>query len=180
LSLENNYLRIAKIKSAHSLDGKLKIHVISDIAERFEKGNTVYLKLKRELEDYKKFVINSFNPLKKRTALLKLDGVNDRNSAELYEGVEIFIDKAAAESIRAELDEDTFFYQDIIGCKVVYKGKDFGIVTDIFEGGSGDLLVIEDKNKKTVLIPFVDRMVDTGRISEKRVEITPVEGLLDF
>ncbi|HNX23464.1 MAG TPA: ribosome maturation factor RimM [Spirochaetota bacterium] len=177
MSLENNYLRIAKIKSAHSLDGKLKIHVISDIAERFEKGNTVYLKLK---EEYKKYVISTFNPMKKRTALLKLEGINDRNSAELLDGVEIFIDKEAAESIRPELDEDSFFYQDIIGCKVKYKGRDFGVVLDIFEGGSGDLLVIEDNNNKTVLIPFVDQMVDTNGISEKTIEINPVEGLLDF
>ena len=174
---ENNYLRIAKIKSAHSLDGKLKIHVISDIAERFEKGNAVYLKLK---ETYKKYVISSFNPMKKRTALLKLEGVNDRNNAELLDGAEIFIDKATAESIRPELDEDSFFYQDIIGCKVKYKGGDFGVVVDIFEGGSGDLLVIEDSNKKTVMIPFVDQMVSTDGISERTIEITPVEGLLDF
>jgi len=174
---ETDYLRIAKIKSAHSLDGKLKIHVISDIAERFETGNTVYLKFK---EEYKKYVIYSFNPVKKRTALLKLKGVNDRNSAEMLEGVEIFIDKATADSIKPELDEDSFFYRDIIGCKVKYKGKDFGVVVDIFEGGSGDLLVIEDKNNKTVLIPFVDQMVDTGGISDRTIEITPVEGLLDF
>ena len=174
---ENNYLRIAKVKSAHSLDGKLKIHVISDIAERFDKGNTVYLKFK---EDYKKYVISSFNPVKKRTALLKLEGVNDRNNAELLDGVEIFIDKTAAESIKQELDDDTFFYQDVIGCSVKYKGKDFGVVVDIFEGGAGDLLVIEDKNKKTVLIPFVDQMVDTSGISDKQIEINPVEGLLDF
>ena len=177
MNLENNYLRIAKIKSAHSLDGKLKIHVISDIAERFEKGNTVYLKHK---EEYRGYVISSFNPTKKRSALLKLEGVNDRNGAELLEGIEIFIDKAAADSIRLELDEGVFFYQDIIGCTVKYKGRDFGVVTDIFEGGAGDLLVIEDKNKKTVLVPFVDQMVDTSGISEKTIEINPVEGLLDF
>jgi len=177
LSLENNFQRIAKIKSAHSLDGKLKIYVVSDIAERFEKGNTVYLNLK---DQYKKYVISSFNPTKKRTALLKLEGVNDRNSAELLDGVEIFIDKATAESVRPELDQDSFFYQDIIGSTVKYKGRDFGTVVDIFEGGAGDLLVIEDENKKTVLVPFVGEMVDTGRISEKIIEITPVEGLLDF
>ncbi len=177
MNAENSYLRIAKIKSAHSLDGKLKIHVISDIAERFEKGNTVYLKVK---EEYRKYVISGFNLMKKRSALLKLEGVNDRNDAELLEGLEIFIDKASADSIRPDLDDDQFFYQDIIGCAVKYKGRDFGVVVDIFEGGAGDLLVIEDRNKKTVLVPFVDQMVDTGRISEKTIEITPVEGLLDF
>lgn len=98
----------------------------------------------------------------------------------MLEGIEIFIDKAAADSIRLELDEGVFFYQDIIGCTVKYKGRDFGVVTDIFEGGAGDLLVIEDKNKKTVLVPFVDQMVDTSGISEKTIEINPVEGLLDF
>ncbi len=175
--LENDYQRIAIIKSAHSLDGKLKIYVVTDIAERFEKGNTVYLKFK---EDYKKYVISSFNPTKKRTALLKLEGINDRNSAEMLDKVEIFIDKATAESVRPELDQDSFFYQDIIGCSVKYKDKDFGTVVDIFEGGAGDLLVIEDKNKKTVLLPFVGEMVDTGRISERIIEINPVEGLLDF
>jgi len=177
LITEKDYLRIAKIKSAHSLDGKLKIHVISDIAERFEKGNTVYLKLK---ESYQKYVISSFNSMKKRTALLKLEGVNDRNNAELLEGAEIFIDKTTADSIKPELDEDSFFYQDIIGCKVKYNGRDFGVVVDIFEGGAGDLLVIEDNNKKTVMVPFVDQMVKTDEISERTIEITPVEGLLDF
>lgn len=174
---ENNYLRIAKVKGAHSLDGKLKIHVISDIAERFDKGNKVYLKLK---DGYREFVISSFNPMKKRIALIKLEGVNDRNNAEMYEGIEIFIDKADAESIKPELEEGSFFYHDIIGCKVKYKGRDFGVVVDIFEGGAGDILVIEDKNRKSVLVPFVDGMADTGRISEKIIEITPVEGLLDF
>ena len=45
------------------------------------------------------------------------------------------------------IENDSFFYQDIIGCTVKYKGKDFGIVTDIFEGGAGDILVIEDSKK---------------------------------
>lgn len=177
MSLENNYLRIARIKGAHSLDGKLKIHVISDITQRFEEGNSVYLKIK---DEYRKFKIRSFNPAKKRIALLKLEGINDRNSAELYDGVEIFIDKTTAESIKKELDDDTFFYHDIIGCKVIYQGSDFGIVADILEGGAGDLLVIEDLNRKTILVPFVDGMVDTGKIADKVIVITPVEGLLDF
>ncbi len=174
---ENNYLRIAKIKSAHSLDGKLKIYVISDIAERFKEGNSVFLKIK---EEYRKFKILSFNPVKKRIALIKLEGINDRNSAELFNGVEIYIDKTTAESIRPELDNDTFFYQDIIGCKVTYNGSDFGTVADIFEGGSGDLLVIDDKKGETVLIPFVEEMVNTSKIADKIIEITPVEGLLDY
>ena len=177
---ENSYLRVAKIISPHSLDGKLKIHVISDIAERFEKGETLYLKVK---DTYKKFIIGSFIPTKNRTALLKLEGIDDRNSAEAAGKAEIFIDRETAESIRPNLDEDSFFYQDLIGCRVLHEKKDFGIIIDILEGSSVDILVIEiieDKNKKQILMPFVDSMVNTDNIEDRVIEITPIEGLIDI
>ena len=174
---ENSYRRVAKIISPHSLDGKLKIHVISDITERFEKGGTLYLKDK---DTYKKFIISNFIPIKNRIALLKLEGIDDRNSAEIIGKAEIFIDRSTAESIRFDFDEDTFFYQDLIDCTVLHEKKIFGTVIDILEGGSVDILIIEDKNKKQILIPFVDSMVNTSNIENKEIEISPVEGLIDI
>ena len=178
---ENSYLRVAKIIGPHSLDGKLKIHVISDIAERFEKGGTIYLGIK---DAYKKFIIGNFIPVKKRIALLKLEGIDDRNSAEIIGKAEIFIDKSTAEAIRSDLDEDTFFYQDLIGCSVLYEKNFFGTVIDILEGSSVDILIIEtedkDNNKKQILIPFVESMVDTSNIEKKEIEINPIEGLIDI
>jgi len=181
---ENSYRRVAKIISPHSLDGKLKIHVISDIAERFEIGGTLYLKVK---DTYKKFIISNFIPVKNRIALLKLEGIDDRSAAETFGKTEIFIDRSTADSIRSNLDEDSFFYQDLIGCRVLHEKKILGTVIDILEGGSVDILIIEcidknidDKNKKQILIPFVDSMVDTSNIKEKVIEISPVEGLIDI
>jgi 16S rRNA processing protein RimM len=177
LTSENSYLRVAKIISPHSLDGKLKIHVISDIAERFEKGETLYLKVK---DTYKKFIISNFILIKNRIALLKLEGIDDRNSAEIIGKVEIFIDRSTADSIRPNLDEDSFFYRDLIGCKVLHEKRDFGTIIDILEGSSVDILIIEDKNKKQILIPFVDSMVDTSNIENRVIEINPIEGLIDI
>ena len=51
---------------------------------------------------------------------------------------------------------------------------------DLFEAGSGDILVIEDAGGREVLVPFVESMVNTDRINENIIEIRPVEGLLDF
>jgi 16S rRNA processing protein RimM len=177
---ENSYLRVAKIIGPHSLDGKLKIHVISDIAERFEKGGIVYLGVN---DAYKKFIISGFIPVKKRIALLKLEGIDDRNSAEIIGKAEIFIDKSTAEAIRSDLDEDTFFYQDLIGCSVLYEKFFFGTVIDILEGSSVDILIIETEDKdnnKQILIPFVESMVDTSNIEKKEIEINPIEGLIDI
>jgi len=174
---ENEYIRVARIAGSHSLKGGLKIYTVTEIPERFEPGNTVYLKLN---EGYKKFTVSDFRPQKDKMCILQLEGINDRNSADLFKGVDIFIDGASAEKFRTKLEVDAFFYYDIIGCRVLYKGSDFGTVKDIMEAGSGEILVIEDQKGKSYMVPFVESMVNTERIEDKLIEITPVEGLLDF
>ncbi len=174
---ENEYIRVARITGSHSLSGGLKIFLVTAIPERFEAGKTVYLRLN---DGFKEFTVSEFRPQKDKTCLLKLAGVENRDSADLLKGTDIFIDGVSAESFRKELDEDSFFYYDIIGCRVIYKGSDFGHVKDIMEAGSGEILLIEDLKGKNVMIPFVESMVNTERIGEKIIEITPVEGLLDF
>lgn len=174
---DTEYFRIGKIKGPHGLDGKLKIYVITDIIERFKKGGTVYIKAG---EKYIKYTVSAFHPVKKKDALLNLEGVNDRNSAESMNGKEVFISHYDAESIRPELEADTFFYNDIIGCQVKHRGEKLGFVSDIMEGGAGTILVVECKDKKSVLIPFIDSMVDTSKIDDKVIIINPVEGLLDI
>jgi 16S rRNA processing protein RimM len=174
---ENEYIRVARIAGSHSLKGGLKIYLVTAIPERFNPGNTVYLKLN---EGYKKFTVSEFRPHKDKMCFLKLEGIEDRNSADLLKGIDIFIDGASAEKFRNELEDDAFFYYDIIGCGVLYKGSDFGTVKDIMEAGSGEILLIEDQKGKSVMIPFVESMVNTERIKDRIIEITPVEGLLDF
>ena len=174
---ENEYIRVARIAGPHSLKGGLKIYLVTAIPERFEPGNTVYLKLK---DGFKKFTVSEFRPQKDKICLLQLEGINDRNSADLLKGIDVFIDGASAEKFREELEDDAFFYYDIIGCRVIYRGADFGSVNDIMEAGSGEILVIEDLNGRSHMIPFVESMVNTERIDERIIEITPVEGLLDI
>lgn len=174
---ENEYIRIARIAGAHSLKGSLKIYLVTAIPERFEPGNTVYLKIK---EVFKKFTVSEFKPQKERIYLLQLEGIDDRNSAELLKGVDIFIDGVSAEKFREELEDDAFFYYDIIGCMVLYNGENFGRVKDIMEAGSGEILIIEDQKGNNHMVPFVESMVNTDRIKDKIIEISPVEGLLDI
>lgn len=171
------FRRIARIIGSHALDGKLKVYVISDIPDRFKKGNTVLLKLKDGLE---KYVISDFRNFKGSLALLNLEGIASRTEADMLKNIDIFIDEETAEKGRDFLDEDSFFYKDIIGVSVYLNNVFFGKVKDLFEAGSGDILVIENEEKREVLIPFVGSMVNTDRIDDDIIEISPVEGLLDF
>lgn len=173
----SEFIRIARIIGSHALDGKLKVYVISDIPDRFAKGNTVFLKLK---DGFKEYVISDFREFKGALGLLKLEGVNSRTEADLLKKTEIFIDPETAEKGRALLGEDTFFYRDIIGVSVYVDNTLFGRVKDIFEAGSGDILVIEDSGGKEFLVPFIESMVNTDRIYENIIDIRPVEGLFDL
>ncbi len=169
--------RIARIVGAHALNGKLKVYVISDIPDRFEKGSAVFLELK---EGFKKYVISDFKDFKGSIALLGLEGVNNRTDADMLKNIDVYIDFETAEKGREFLDKDTFFYRDIIGVAVYHNNTFFGKVIDLFEAGAGEILVIENEAKREILIPFVESMVNTDRIKDGIIEISPVEGLLDF
>ncbi len=86
-----------------------------------------------------------------------LDGIEDRNGAELLTGQEIAV---AAEQLPA-LPEDEFYWRDLIGLKVVNtQGYDMGVVDSLMETGSNDVLVVKSNGrdafgKSQRLIPFV-------------------------
>jgi 16S rRNA processing protein RimM len=173
---DDNFIRVARVTGAHALNGRLKIALISDNLSRFDAENIVFLKEK----DYNPYRITGFAPLKGKTCLLQLEGIDDRNRAEALSGVEIFITRELAEETRDELEDDSFYYFDLMGCDVYLNGSLFAKVTDILEAGAGEVLVITDSRKRELMLPFVESMVDTSRIGEKRIDIHPVEGLFDI
>lgn len=174
---DEEYIRIGVISSTHALKGRLKVYLITDNINRFNPGNTIYIKLGNQYSDYK---ISEFKPYKKKNCLLQLDGIDDIDKAIPLIGNEIFITKTEAENKRNELGDESFYYFDIIGCSAFIDEKLLGIVTEIIEAGSGEIIIIKDTNGKKFMIPFIKSMVDTKNIFEKRILINPVEGLIDI
>jgi 16S rRNA processing protein RimM len=175
--LNRDFLRIAVITGSHSLKGRLKIFIISDILDRFSSGSMVYLYIKGS---YKPYEIEHFQPANGKIGLLKLKGIDDKDTSDLLKKIEIFIDKTEADDLRDSLDEDTFFYHELYECKVYYKNDIFGSVVDIMQAGAGEILVVEDNSGKQHMIPFVESMIDTSKVREQIITIDPVEGLLEF
>jgi 16S rRNA processing protein RimM len=174
---EEDFLRIGKIIGTHSLKGRLKVYVISDNLNRFSPGKTVIIKKNTSILEQK---ILEFKPYKKRVYLLKFEGIENIDEAERLKGYELFITVAEAEKSREALEKGSYYYFDIIGSDVFIEDSLFGSVTEIMEAGSGEILVVTDTGGKKQMIPFVKSMVNTERIKEKRIDIYPVEGLIDF
>ena len=175
--MTNEYLRIGIITGAHALVGGLKVHLITDNPDRFSPDIPVYLNRKGGFVQY---FIEDFSLHKNRTGYLYLKGVLTREEAENLKGLEIFIPREFAENTREDLEEDTYYYYDIIGCSVYLNDQPFGTVSDIMQGGAGEILIVKDSSGKEHMVPFVESMVDTKSLKQKRIDIHPVEGLLEI
>ncbi len=72
--------------------------------------------------------------------LVKLEGIDDRDAAFACKGKQI----AVPRSQLPEPDENEYYWSDLIGLRVKnLQGVDFGVITDIFETGANDVIVVK-------------------------------------
>ena len=109
------------------------------------------------------------------TLLLSFAGVPDRTAVEKLRDVLLIADVDVA----SESDgDDSFHISQIIGCEVFLEnGRKVGVVKDVLSSvGQDTLVILADGVEK--LIPFVDAIVPEVDIENKRIVVTPPEGLL--
>lgn len=91
--------------------------------------------------------------------LAKLAGVNDRDMAFACKGQQVAVPREDL----PEPDENEYYWSDLIGLSVKnQQNVDFGKITDVFETGANDVLVVNtDKEQGNIerLIPFIDQVV---------------------
>lgn len=91
-----------------------------------------------------------------KSLVAKLEGVEDRDAAELIKNAEVSI----SSSQLPELDTD-HYWKDLIGMQVVTdKGYDMGTIKDMFETGANDVMLVKAKindafGQKERLLPFL-------------------------
>ncbi len=157
---------MGKITGVHGLKGNLKVWSFAKSIETFSPGSKVFIKSPKESK--KTFTILKALPQKKGILLL-LKGIDNRNLAQNLVGSEIFMEKNQL----LELEEDTWYWQDLIGLDVIDNTKGFiGRVKEIFPTKAHDILVVMDKEQET-LVPmhkhFVES-IDDIKIDEIKID----------
>ena len=161
--------KIGKIVNAVGLKGEVKVYNYSDYKERFEEIDTVFV------EDKKYIILNT--RYMKDVAILKLQGVEDRNGAEALKNKDLYI----TEEMLRTLPEDTYYIKDLIGIKVIDSNDQYvGIISDVLKNNAQDLYEIELENKKKFLLPAVEEFVLNINMDEKTMKVKLIEGLLDL
>lgn len=164
-------MEIGQIVNTYGIKGFLKVVPYTDDITRFEKLNNIYIQTKKSLET----VAIEEVKYSKNLVLLKIKGIDDINSAEIYKNCYIKIDRSDA----VELPEDSYFIIDLIGVEVITdKGENIGNIIDVFSTGANDVYVVKNELGKQVLLPAIGDVIKNVDIKNKKMIVHLLEGLV--
>jgi 16S rRNA processing protein RimM len=151
-------LEVGRIIRPHGLQGELQLVLSTNRAERAAVGS--------ELRAGDRVLRITHSRPHKNGYIVRVDGVNDRTSAEALAGVAV-----AAEPIDA--DEGAVFVHELVGATVVeVGGTERGTVTAVEANPAADLLVLDSG----ALVPLNFAV----EISDGRIVIDAPDGLFDL
>ncbi|MEP2981481.1 MAG: ribosome maturation factor RimM [Lentilitoribacter sp.] len=115
----------------------------------------------------------------KTVVVVRFLGVNDRNAAEALNGTDLFVERANLSD--ADLEDDEYFYADLEGLEAFDEfGASWGFIKAIFDFGGGDLIELQAKGEKSVIIPFTQAAVVDVDIKAGKIIVDPeAAGLID-
>ena len=161
-------LKIGKIVGTHALKGELKIRSFSDFNDqRFVVGHKLYL---NDLAE--PFIIKTVR-VHKGNYLISFEGMQDINLVEKYVGFNVYGLKADI-----ELEDDEYFYDDLIGCKIINDNQEIGEVVSVYFNGAHDVLTVQTEKKK-IAIPYVDAFIEDEDIENKQIFVHLIKGMYD-
>ncbi|MFE8699052.1 ribosome maturation factor RimM [Cytobacillus sp. FJAT-54145] len=168
------WFNVGKIVNTHGIKGEVRVVSKTDFAdERYTPGNVLYLFMPDKDEPIELTV--ETHRTHKSFNLLTFKGYGNVNDVEKMKGGILKV----PESQLGELEENEFYFHEIIGCLVcTTKGEEIGKIREILTPGANDVWVVKGKGGKDILIPYIEQIVKKVDVKEKIILIEPMEGLL--
>ena len=171
--MQNEYLLLGYITDAFSLDGTFKVLSKTDFAnQRYKEGNEIYL-YQPNTKQRMTVTVESFRS-NGQFDFVKVQGINSKEEALEFKGYEIHALKDYK-----NMDKDTYYFVDLVGCKVVDgKGQDLGIVRQVEEFPAQLTLRVKRNGKEDFFVPFIKAFIRRVDINKKEIEINVIGGML--
>ncbi len=167
--MKKEFLEAGKIVTTHGIRGEVKIMPYTDIPDILCEFDRLFIgKNKDEI-----FIERS--RVFKNTVIAKIEGIDTPEQAEKLRNKMLYMHRDDL-----ELDDDTYFIQDLIGMEVkdADSGELYGKIADVMQTGANDVYVIKD-GEKEYLVPAIADVVISTDIDNNIMTIRPLDGLFD-
>ncbi|MDE5582950.1 MAG: ribosome maturation factor RimM [Ruminococcus sp.] len=167
--MKKEYLEAGKIVNTHGIKGEVKIMPYTDVPEILAEFDRLFIG--REKSE----IIIEHARVAKNMVIAKLEGVDTPEQAEKLRNSVLYMHRDDL-----ELDEDTYFIQDLIGVEVkdCETGEVYGKIADIMQTGANDVYVIKGNNRE-YLVPAIADVVMSTDIDRNEMIIKVLDGLFD-
>ncbi|NJL92570.1 MAG: 16S rRNA processing protein RimM [Anaerolineae bacterium] len=169
------FLVVGKVLRPHGVRGELRLQVLTSYPERLKHLATALLVRDVDApDDAQRYPVERAR-LHQEFAILKLEGIEDRESAETLRNylLAVPLDEAVP------LEPEEFYVFQLIGLEMVTDADlVLGTVTDILETGANDVYVVHSERYGELLIPAIEPVIQKIDLENRRIIITPLPGLL--
>ncbi len=154
--MKEEKIPVARIGKTVGLRGEMRLNLLSDFPEQFKKGV-------RFMSDRGDLTIAAYHPGR---GTVRFEGIDDVEAAKPLTNAYLYTTKGDSEK-HCHLDEDEYFWYQIIGLRVMEGDATLGEVKSIERMAGTDYLLVatapslvEDGLPATFLIPYIDRYVE--------------------
>lgn len=160
------WVALAAFAQPHGVSGRIKVKSFTEPADDFithqplaDEAGTIY---KMKITGHAQGM-----------AIVTIEGITDRNQAELLRGKRIGVARTAMPEIT---QPNRFYTDDLIGMEVIDQtGKRFGEVIHVANYGAGDILDIRLDGGKEEMFAFNNATFPTVDMAARRITIDPPE-----
>lgn len=164
---------LGKIVKKYSFKGELLIKLDTDEPDLYENIDALFVDLRNNLVP---FFIESSQLHKSNLLRVRLEDVNTEADADTLIKCDIYLPL----EFLPKLEDDKFYFHEIIGFKVIDKAYgNIGIVKSINDSTAQALFEI-DKDGTEILIPMNDEFITKVDKNKKEILVNTPEGLIDL
>lgn len=167
--MKKQYLEAGKIVTTHGIRGEVKIMPYTDYPELLCNFDRLFIG-----KDHREIGVERSRVFK-NTVIAKLEGIDTPEAAEKLRNKILYMHRDDL-----ELDEDTYFIQDLIGMEVrdADSGIVYGNIADVMQTGANDVYVIQGGDRE-YLVPAIADVVISTDMDNDVMTIRPLDGLFD-
>ena len=168
--MKKQFLEIGKIVNVHGLGGVVKVMPWCDSAEFLCEFETLYRGKEHTPMEIERASVQ------KNMALIKFAGIDTPEAANALRNTVLYMNRADV-----ELDDDTYFIQDLQGMQVVDAddGRTYGTLHDVLQTGANDVYEVQSPAGKMLLVPVIPEVVLKVDFETDTITIRPLKGLFD-